>query len=135
MPFQAATYRIRVTANREMLIMKLMIVISLVLNIAVLVPVCYGLISDAEWASESYGKATAARGILLSVYIAIALTSLALLARTEPKMVAALLLVQIVYKVITPFAVGTVANPVVVSNLLIAAIHSVTLVLIYRKNR
>ncbi|HMS11317.1 MAG TPA: hypothetical protein PKE66_17640 [Pyrinomonadaceae bacterium] len=118
-----------------MLIMKLMIVISLVLNIAVLVPVCYGLITDAEWARESYGSATAARGILLSVYIAIALTSLALLARTEPKMVAALLLVQIVYKVITPFAVGTVANPVVVSNLLIAAIHSVTLVLIYRKNR
>lgn len=115
--------------------MKLMIVISLMLNIAVLVPVCYGLITDAEWARESYGNATAARGILLSVYVAIALVSLFLLVRTEPKMAAALLLVQIVYKVITPFAVGTVANPVVISNLLIAAIHSVTFFLIYRENK
>ncbi len=114
--------------------MKLMIVISLVLNIAVLIPVCYGLISDAEWARESYGNATAARGILLSVYISIALISLGLLVRIEPKFVAALLLVQIIYKVITPFAVGTVSNPVVVSNLLIAMVHSVTLFMIYREN-
>lgn len=115
--------------------MKLMIVISLVLNIAVLIPVCYGLVTDAAWARESYGVATAARGILLSVYIAIALVSLGLLVRTEPKFVAALLLVQVIYKIITPFAVGTVSNPVVVSNLLIALFHLVTLFFIYRENR
>ncbi len=114
--------------------MKLMIVISLVLNIAVLIPVCFGLVTDAAWARESYGDATAARGILLSVYIAIALVSLGLLVRTEPKFVAALLLVQVIYKIITPFAVGTVSNPVVVSNLLIALFHFVTLFFIYREN-
>lgn len=115
--------------------MKLMIVISLVLNIAVLTPVCYGLVTDAAWARESYGDATAARGILLSVYIAIALVSLGMLVLSEPKLVAALLLVQVIYKIITPFAVGTVSNPVVVSNLLIALFHSVTLFFIYRENR
>lgn len=114
--------------------MKLMIVISLALNIVILIPVCYGLVTDAAWARESYGEATAARGILLSVYVAIALVSLGLLVRTEPKFVAALLLVQVIYKIITPFAVGTVSNPVVVSNLLIALFHSVTLFFIYREN-
>lgn len=112
-----------------------MIVLSLLLNIAVLVPVCYGIMTDAAWARESYGEATAARGILLSIYIAIALVSLGLLFRREPKMVAALILVQIVYKLTTPFTVGTIANPVVASNLLIAVFHSITLFLIYRRSK
>jgi hypothetical protein len=42
-------------------------------------------------------------------------------------MTAALLSVQIIYKVLTPFTVGTFKNPVVVSNLLIAALHAWTL--------
>ena len=108
-----------------------MITLSLLLNAAVLVPVCYGLITDAAWARESYGGASAARGILLSVYIAIGLVSLGLLFRVDAKFVAALILVQIIYKVTTPFTVGTVANPVVISNLLIAAFHTVTLFFIY----
>lgn len=111
-----------------------MIVLSLLLNIAVLVPVCYGIMTDAAWARESYGELTSARGILLSIYVAIALVSLGLLIRREPNMVAALILVQIVYKLTTPFSVGTMANPVVVSNLLIAAFHSITLLLIYRQS-
>lgn len=114
--------------------MQRMIVLSLILNVAVLVPVCFGIITNAYWAADSYGEQTAARGILLSVYVAIALVSLAMLFRREPNMVAALILVQFVYKLTTPFTVGTVANPVVVSNLLIAAFHSVTLFLIYRRS-
>ena len=49
------------------------------------------------------------------------------MAKPIPMMVAALLMVQIIYKLITPFAVGNLSNPVVVSNLAIAAFHSVTL--------
>ena len=109
----------------------MMVTLSLMLNIVVLTPVCYGLVTDAVWARESYGGSTAARGILLSVYIAIGLVSLGLLFRGDLKFVAALILVQIIYKVTTPFTVGTVANPVVISNLLIAVFHTVTLVLIY----
>jgi hypothetical protein len=40
--------------------------------------------------------------------------------------------VQILYKVTTPFTVGSFANPVVVSNLAIAAFHSLTLWSIWR---
>ena len=55
-----------------------------------------------------------------------------LLVVDEPKLVAALLLVQVIYKVTTPLTVGTLRNPVVASNLCIAAFHAVTLVFIVR---
>lgn len=113
--------------------MQIFIVLSLALNIAVLLPVCYGIVTDAEWARESYGEATPARGILLSIYLSIVLVSTGLLFYREPKYVAALILVQIIYKAITPFAVDTISNPVIISNLLIAAFHSVTLFIILQQ--
>jgi hypothetical protein len=45
-------------------------------------------------------------------------------------LVAPLLLVQVLYKLTTPFTVGSFANPVVISNLVIAALHLTTLGLI-----
>ena len=56
-----------------------MIKLSLLLNIAVLAPICVGLFSDANWIAESYGHFSAARGILLSVYLSIGLVSALLL--------------------------------------------------------
>ncbi len=107
--------------------MRLMIVLSLLINVAVLVPVCAGLLVNAAWTTSAYGEATPARAILLSVYMAIGLCSVLLLIRREPKAVAALLLVQVLYKVTTPLTVGTVNNPVVESNLIVAAFHAATL--------
>ena len=112
--------------------MRVMIALSLLLNILVLLPVCAGLIADASWARASYGAATAARGILLSIYMAIGVVSALLLVFRDPKPVAALLSVQVVYKLTTPLTVGTIDNPVVVSNLGIATFHAVTLFLIWR---
>ena len=111
--------------------MRVMIKLSLLLNIAVLAPICVGLISDSNWIAESYGHFTTARGILLSVYLSIGVVSALLLFFSEPKCVATLLLVQFVYKLTTPVTVGTLLNPVVVSNLGIAGFHAVTLVLIF----
>ncbi len=107
--------------------MFLMITISLLLNIVVLVPVCAGMVMNAQWARQSDGEKSPARGILLSIYFSITLTSLLLLAVSRPEAAAALLFVQIIYKVTTPFTVGTFKNPVVISNLLIAGFHIVTL--------
>jgi hypothetical protein len=107
--------------------MRALIFASLCLNIFVLVPVCFGLLTKADWTLTAYGPDTAARGILLSVYAAILICSVGLLAKPIPAMVAALLLVQIIYKIATPFTVGSVTNPVVISNLAIAAFHCVTL--------
>jgi hypothetical protein len=79
-----------------------------------------------------YGEGTPARAILLSIYLAIGMVSVLLLVHREPKAVAALLLVQVLYKVITPLTVGTLANMVVVSNLVIAGFHTATLMCLWR---
>ena len=82
--------------------MRLMVVLSLLINVAVLLPVCAGLLADAAWTRSAYGEWTPARAILLSIYLAIGLVSVLLLVRREPKAVAALLLlVQVLYKVTT----------------------------------
>lgn len=113
--------------------MKKMVLASLLTNVLVLIPVCLGLFLDAAWIADGYGAATAARGILLSIYGAILIVSLGLLFRRDPLLVAPLLLVQVIYKFTTPFTVGSFTNPVVLSNLAIATLHLITLVLIYRQ--
>lgn len=115
--------------------MRKMIFLSLLVNVLVLIPVCIGLIGDIPRISSVYGSYSPARGILLSVYGAILLVSLALLFKPEPMLVAPLLLVQVLYKLTTPFTVGSVLNPVVISNLLVAVLHLVTLCLIFQKIR
>ena len=112
--------------------MKTLITLSLLLNIAVLIPVCSGLLTHAEWAQKSYGDATAARGILLSVYLSILAASALLLIFRNPAPVAALLLVQIIYKLTTPLTVGTLSHPVVISNVGIALFHIITLWVIWQ---
>ena len=107
--------------------MELLVRLSLLLNVAVLVPVTASLIGNAGWTASAYGPPSPARGILLSIYLAIMLVSIGLLFKPVPAMIAALLLVQIIYKVTTPISVGTLANPVVLSNLAIAAFHAATL--------
>jgi hypothetical protein len=112
-----------------------MILISLIVNVLVLIPVCIGLIGDVPRISSVYGDHSPARGILLSVYGAILLVSIALLFKPLPILVAPLLLVQILYKLTTPFTVGSFTNPVVISNLLVALLHLITLYLILQAIR
>lgn len=113
--------------------MKRMILISLLINVVVLIPVCVGLMLDAQWVTNGYGLASPARGILLSVYGAILLLSLGLLLKPLPILVAPLLLIQVLYKLTTPFTVGSFTNPIVFSNLIIALVHLITLYLILKE--
>lgn len=115
--------------------MRGLIFASLALNIAVLVPVCHGLLTKSDWTLTAYGPDTVARGILLSVYLAILFCSIGLCVKPVPAMVAAMLMVQIVYKLTTPLTVGTFGNPVVVSNVVIAIFHSITLWAIWQNGR
>ena len=115
-----------------MTLMKRMIFVSLLINVLVLIPVCAGLFLDADWVNDAYGPASPARGILLSIYGAILLTSFCFLFKPLPLLVAPLLLVQVLYKFTTPFTVGSITNPVVISNIVIAVVHLVTLCLILK---
>lgn len=105
---------------------------SLALNILVLAPVCAGLLLAAKWTVPAFGPPAPARGILLSIYLAIGAMSALLVACPRREAIAALLAFQIAYKLTTPFTVGSIRNPVVVSNLLIAAFHGATLTILLR---
>ncbi len=115
--------------------MRALIFASLGINIAVLVPVCFSLLAKSDWTLAAYGAASPARGILLSIYLAILVTLVGLMLKPVPAMVAALLLVQVLYKLTTPFTVGTMSNPVVISNLAIAAFHCLTLAAIWNSRQ
>lgn len=115
---------------------EVMLVISLTLNLLVLVPVTIGLLRHSPWASDAFGPQAPARVILLAVYLAILIASAmllaALLAGVDTVVVpaATLLTLQVLYKVLSPFTVGTWRHPVVLSNLAIALVHIVTLGLV-----
>ena len=112
-----------------------MVRVSLGLNIAVLIPVCTVLILNLTPFVDVWGPATPARGILLSTYVSILILSVGLWMQRNPMMVAPLLAMQICYKVTTPITVGTITNPVVISNLVIAIVHAVTLWLVLSHHR
>ena len=73
------------------------------------------------------GIFTPARGILLAIYLTILIASTALLFYTDLKLAFGLFVMQIIYKVLSPFTVKTIKNPIVISNLLIATFHFVTI--------
>jgi hypothetical protein len=104
-----------------------LLVVSLVVNVAVLLPVTFVLLRDGEPARFAWGPRTEGRQILLAIYLAILVLSCGLLVWGEPRMAAGLLLAQVIYKLLSPLTVGTLKNPVVVSNLAIATLHAVTL--------
>jgi hypothetical protein len=115
-----------------------MIIVSLLLNVAVLTAVIGSLVAKAEWTASAYGERTPARDILLAIYLAILAASAALLVGVLAVphgwmlgAVSALLSLQIVYKVLTVVTVSrALRNPVVLSNLGIAAVHAVTLMVL-----
>jgi hypothetical protein len=112
--------------------MKTLIRLSLGLNVLVLTPIVIGLIIGSDRVDKAWGEFTAARGILASIYFALIVLSAFLLFKMIPVFVVPLLLTQVIYKVTTPFTVGTLLNPVVISNLGIAVLHSITLWVIFK---
>lgn len=105
------------------------LLVALWLNIVVLVPVVASLAVGAKWTVRAFGQVTPARGILMAQYLAILAASiLFLLWPLEPGIIT-LLALQIAYKVLSAFTVRVLTNPVVISNLLIAAIQTGLLVL------
>jgi hypothetical protein len=112
-----------------------MVRLSLGLNIAVLIPVCTVLILNLTPFVDVWGPATPARGILLSMYVSILVLSIGLWMQKNPMLVAPMLAMQVCYKVMTPITVGTITNPVVISNLVIAIVHGITLWYIVKYHR
>jgi hypothetical protein len=111
--------------------MNTLIFISLAVNIVVLVPILALMAIKSPIVDHAWGGFTQARGILMSIYFAILVLSLFLIFKPVASFIFALLLVQVIYKVTTPFTVRSISNPVVISNLAIAMLHIVTLVSVF----
>jgi hypothetical protein len=111
--------------------MNTMIYLSLLVNIVVLTPIVILMAIRSRFVDVAWGVSTDARGILFAIYLAILIASIVLVVAPIPAFVAALLSVQVIYKVITPFTVGRITNPVVISNLIISILHVFTLVQIF----
>lgn len=104
-----------------------MLSLSLLLNIAVLIPICYLMITNNFRMVKTLGEFNPARGILLAMYTSILIASVYLLFAPDKKYIIALLSIQIVYKLLTPFTVKTIKHPFVISNILIALFHVLTI--------
>ena len=111
--------------------MQTFIYVSLAVNIVVLVPILVLMFIKSPLVDRAWGPFTEARGILMAIYFAILAASVALLFFPVAAFIVALLSVQVVYKVTTPFTVGTIKNPVVISNLVISVLHVATVVSIF----
>jgi hypothetical protein len=107
-------------------------IFALAFNIIVLVPVVSALMLGLPQTEQSYGPITEGRSILISIYMAIAIVSAALIAMHLKRrtwampMSVALFAVQITYKLITVPMVG-LSNPVVISNLVVVAVQVLAL--------
>lgn len=104
-----------------------MITASLILNIAVLIPVCYFMLINNFRMVKTLGEFNPSRGILLAIYITILLASILLIFFADIKLAFALFFMQIVYKLLSPFTVKTLRHPFVISNIFIAIFHLVTI--------
>jgi hypothetical protein len=108
------------------------LILSHVINVLVAGAIGLLLLMNIPAMTSVYGEATPARAILSSIYLSIAAASACALLFPEYSITIAkvLFLLQIFYKISTPFTVGTIKNPVVVSNLLISIVHTVSLCVI-----
>lgn len=109
-----------------------LVVFALTFNIIVLVPFVSAIMLGLPQADQSVGPLTDGRLILTSIYMAIAVVSVALIAMHLKRlawatpMSVALFAVQITYKLITVPMVG-LSNPVVISNLIVVVVQLVAL--------
>lgn len=109
-----------------------MLIAALILNLIVLVPLLLAFGFQPAAIDQIYGPKTDARGILLCLYVAIAVTSAALIflwltgSPHAKNWTQTLLAMQVLYKLMTVYVIG-LHSPVVATNLAIAVFHSIAL--------
>ncbi|MEL7099809.1 MAG: hypothetical protein AAGM84_13340 [Pseudomonadota bacterium] len=110
---------------------------ALGLNLLILLPLCFALLTRGAGMDQSFGPVTDARLILTCVYMAIAVASAGLLAAhwmgvswAVPATLS-LFAVQIIYKLLTAVLVG-LSSPVVVTNLVVVAVQLAAIAALWR---
>jgi uncharacterized membrane protein len=114
--------------------------LALAFNIIVLVPVVSALLLGLPQTEQSFGPTTEGRSILISIYMAIAIVSVALIAMHLKRlawampMTVALFAVQITYKLITVPMAG-LSNSVVISNLVVVVVQVLALFTLWQAHQ
>ena len=117
-----------------------MMLAALILNLIILVPLVLALLTGTAGTDAAFGARTDARLILTCVYGAIGVVSAGLIALHLAQhawavpMTVALFSVQIVYKLGTVALIG-LGSPVVMTNLLVVAVQSVALVVLFAQSQ
>ena len=106
-----------------------MLLVALVLNIVILAPIVVGLTIGGRVIFRVMGTLTPARSSLLAMYLAFLATSILFLFWPLEPGIITLLAIQIAYQVLSAFTVRVLTNPIVITNLLLAAIQTGLLVL------
>ena len=113
-----------------------MIQLSTVITIAVLIPVIIAIFLDPLQVQRTWGTNQPSRQILVSIYIAILIASIALLFLTsKTKIIVGVTVfsMQVVYKILTALlVVNAFTNPVILSNLVITLVHLSTLYVVFK---
>jgi hypothetical protein len=106
-----------------------LLVASLLLNIVVLIPICFGLAGKLAPFDRVFGVDSTARQILLCLYLAILVASAASLLMPQLRVVfvTALLSIQVFYKLLSVVLIKDKKTPVLWFNLAIALFHTATL--------
>ena len=117
-----------------------MMLAALILNLIILAPLVFALLSGAAGMDAAFGARTDARLILTCVYAAIGVVSTGLIALHLAQhawaipMTVALFSVQIVYKLGTVVLVG-LQSPVVITNLIVVTVQAVALAVLFARSQ
>jgi hypothetical protein len=113
-----------------------MLKISTILNIVVLIPVISVILLDLVQVERVWGPNQPSRQILVSLYLAILIASIALFflkSKAQRLIAVTIFSMQVVYKTLTAiFVVNALTNPVVLSNLAINVVHLFTIYTIFK---
>ena len=113
----------------------MMVLLSHLINVFVLVPVCLGLIRSPESMNLTFGEDTTARQILTCMYLTIVVISgFSLLFSSMMIMVGLILFpFQIIYKTLNLFLIKDKQVGVYGFNLFVAIFHTATMIVLYSK--
>lgn len=109
-------------------------VISCTLNVALFSFICFGFHRNTRWVRGMFGPPSPARSALFAVYLAALVFSVILFAGVFPTFAVPLLLFHVATIIAVPFTYQNIRHPVVVTYLLLAVVHSITIVQLWDNN-
>lgn len=95
-----------------------MLTVALITNVVVFSAVVVAMVARAKWVTRVFGTLTPSRSLVLANYLAFLSTSVLFLVWPLEPGIITLVAIEIVFLVLSAFAVRVLSSPVVIGNLL-----------------